>query len=110
MNKKGSSETWNLPTIYTVYNTKNTVTGIGQLAFYSKTISHLPMLRSINGNDRGDLDLFQEISICLDGTENPRKRSKENRQPRQIQQYKRAAFTLNQLTTITHIKVCSCLP
>jgi hypothetical protein len=80
----GSSETWYLPTIYTVYNTKKTVTGIDHLAFYSKIILHLPKLRSINGNDpEGDLNLCQEISIRLDETENPRKRSKDNRQPGQ---------------------------
>lgn len=99
----GSSETWYLPTTYTVYNTKKVVTGIDQLAFYSKTILRLPKLRSINGNDpEGDLDLFQEISIRLDGRENPRKHSKDNRQPGQTQQYKRAAFTLQQSTLCTH--------
>jgi hypothetical protein len=99
----GSSETWYLPTIYIVYNTKNTVTGIDQLAFYSKTILHLPKLRSTNGNDpEGDLDLFQEISIRLDGTENPRKHRQDKRQPGQTQQYKRAAFTLHQSTLYTH--------
>lgn len=61
----GSSETRYLPTIYTVYNTKKIVTGIYQPAFYSKTILRLPKLRCMNGNDPGDLDLFQEISIRL---------------------------------------------
>jgi hypothetical protein len=94
----GSSETRYLPTIYTVYNTKKIVTGIHQPAFYSKTILRLPKLRCMNGNDPGDLDLFQEISIRLVG----RKHSKDNRQPGQTQQYKRAAFTLKQSTLCTH--------
>ena len=98
-----SSEIWYLPTIYTVYNTKNTVTGIDQLAFYSKTILHLPKLRSINGNDpEGDLDLFQELSIRLDGTENPRGHRKDNRQRGQTEKYKRASFTTHQSTLCTH--------
>jgi hypothetical protein len=99
----GSSETRYLPTIYTVYNTKKIVTGVDQLAFYSKTILRLPNLRTINGNDpEGDLDLFQEISIRLDGTENPKKHSKDNRQQGKTQQHKRAALTLQQSTLCTH--------
>jgi hypothetical protein len=42
----------------------------------------------------------------LDGTENPRKHSKDNRQPGQTQQYKRGAFTLHQSTLCTHSNTC----
>jgi hypothetical protein len=73
MKTEGSSKTWYLSTIYTVYNITETVSEIDQLAGYSKTMLHLPKLRNINGNDlEEDRDLFQGISIRLDGMRKPR--------------------------------------
>jgi hypothetical protein len=99
----GSSEAWYLPTIYTVINKRNNETVIDQPAFYSKIILHLPKLRSTNGNDpEGDLDLFQEIIIRLDGTENPRKHRQDNRQPGQNSTVQAWSIHTTQSNLCTH--------